>query len=237
MDGVLMNNSKKKFRHELKYFINYQDYLIIKSKISAFLKLDPYANENREYFIRSLYFDDVYDSALFEKNFGVYKRKKYRIRIYNYNDKTIKLERKSKVGQYTLKESEKITRGEYEALMHNYYDTLIGSSSEVKKDFFLNIRNKILRPKVIVDYEREAYISPISDVRITFDKHLRVAYNSNYIFDKSLSTKCLVPMPRLILEIKYNEFLPDYLRPLLVHNGDLSAISKYVFCRTFKGNI
>lgn len=232
-----MENTKKKFRHELKYFINYDDYIILKTRLSRVLTLDENANEEGEYFIRSLYFDDIYDSALFEKNFGVNERKKYRIRIYNYSDKSIKLERKSKVGKYVCKESDKLTRQEYESIMKNDYQHLFKSGNYVRDDFFLNIRNKVLRPKVIVDYDREAYISSISDIRITFDKNLRVAYTGNDIFDKSLATQCIIKMPRLIMEVKYNEFLPYHVRCMLDVSSELSAISKYVFCRVQKGNI
>lgn len=232
-----MNKEKLKYRHEFKYFISYYQYLILKSRLGQVLKLDPNADSDGDYLIRSLYFDDVYDSALFEKNFGVNIRKKYRIRTYNYSNNTIKLERKFKVGQYVCKQSDKLTKEEYSSIMNNNLNFLIESPGVVKKDFFLNIKNKILRPKVIVDYEREAYISDISDVRITFDKNLRVAYSSNDIFDKNIATQCIVPMPRLILEVKYNEFMPSHIGDLLKINGELTAISKYVFCRTQKNNI
>ena len=60
------------------------------------MKLDPHA-ENGGYLIRSLYFDDYWNSAYEEKESGVLMRKKYRIRIYNYSAESIKLERKKEV--------------------------------------------------------------------------------------------------------------------------------------------
>lgn len=64
-----MRNGGKKFRHELKYYINYNDYISVRNRIKYVLKLDQNADESGEYFIRSLYYDDIYDSALYEKKF------------------------------------------------------------------------------------------------------------------------------------------------------------------------
>lgn len=228
----------RKFRHELKFYINYKDYWLLKGRLKHVLKLDSNANEKGEYFIRSLYFDDIYDTALFEKNFGVCRRAKYRIRTYNMSDKFIKLEKKSKIGAYISKESTSITREEYNLIMNNDLSFLKDSESILKKDYYIAMRNKLLRPKVIVDYEREAYISDISEVRITFDKQLRVAMNSNDIFNPNLATQCLIPMPTMILEVKFNEFLPNVVRNMLnVEAREFTAISKYVFCRVQKNNI
>lgn len=228
----------KVFRHELKYYINYGDYLLLKNKIKYVLKPDPNACQKGEYFIRSLYFDDIYNSALFEKNFGIYRRYKYRIRIYNMDDKIIRLERKSRIDRYICKETEKITREEYGLIYCNKTDSIKTAGGYVRRDFFLDVTNKILKPKVIVDYDREAFMSDMGNVRITFDKQLRVAYSSNDIFNESIASKCLVPLPRMIMEVKYNGFLPDVVRNLMnINAGEFSAISKYVICRTQKNNI
>nr|WP_307890027.1 VTC domain-containing protein [Clostridium botulinum] len=122
-----MRNGGKKFRHELKYYINYNDYISVRNRIKYVLKLDQNADESGEYFIRSLYYDDIYDSALYEKNFGVNIRKKYRIRIYNMSDEVIKLERKNKVGQYVCKESATISRKEYDEIINGDYKSLVSS--------------------------------------------------------------------------------------------------------------
>ena len=75
--------SEKIFRHELKYFINFQDYFTLSNKLKVLMKRDDNSNEKGDYHIRSLYFDDYEDSALYEKQSGILRRKKYRIRIYN----------------------------------------------------------------------------------------------------------------------------------------------------------
>jgi len=92
-----------------------------------------------------------------------------------------------------------------------------------------------LVPTVIVDYMREAYVFPVSDVRITFDKRLRGSVNSLDLFDKELVTSSVVQEPMLILEVKYNEFLPGVVHDLLqIGSHHRSAISKYVLCRVIR---
>src|SRR5690606_24258 len=86
----------KKLRNELKYYINIHDYLTLRSKVSAVFTLDVHSLSSEGYGIRSLYFVGVHDHSLYDKNDGIFKREKYRIRIYNEKDDVINLERKSK---------------------------------------------------------------------------------------------------------------------------------------------
>lgn len=72
-----------KFRHELKYTMNMHQYFIVKQRLKHLLKQDEHAGPTGEYHIRSLYFDDIDNTALHEKLGGVRDREKYRIRIYN----------------------------------------------------------------------------------------------------------------------------------------------------------
>ena len=102
-------SNQKTFRHEFKYFINFFEYNALRSKLKYVLKNDKFAGPSGDYHIRSLYFDDVHNSALYEKQAGVLKRRKFRLRIYNYQDDVIKLEKKSRVGQFINKESARLT--------------------------------------------------------------------------------------------------------------------------------
>ncbi|MDL2318763.1 VTC domain-containing protein, partial [Eubacteriales bacterium OttesenSCG-928-A19] len=97
-------------RHELKYFINYGEYTHLSRTLDFVLQRDPSGDEYNEYPVRSLYFDTVMDDFLMEKISGVGSRRKYRIRIYNFSDKTIKLECKAKYGDQIAKQSLTIPR-------------------------------------------------------------------------------------------------------------------------------
>lgn len=222
----------KKFRHELKYYINQFEYEFLKVKLKAILNQDKHSIDEAGYHIRSLYFDNLYNNDLYEKNYGILKRKKIRIRIYNKSDSVIKLERKYRYGEYICKESASLTRDEYEKLLRYDYDFLLKKDKPLYKDFYLYLRSENLTPKVIVDYIREAYIGEESDLRITFDKQLSASTNSLDIFNTNLVTVEALDYPRLIMEVKFNEYLPSFVRQVLnLGSHNRSAISKYVICR------
>jgi len=87
-----------------------------------------------------------------------------------------------------------------------------------------------------VDYVREAYLHPAEEVRITFDKQLHTGLSSVDIFNPNVPTISPFDHNELILEVKFNRFLPNHIRDLLctcVHSAQNSAISKYVWCRRF----
>src|SRR6056297_399432 len=101
-----------KFRHEFKYPINYLDYINLKSKLEKMMEADPHTEDSGHYEIKSLYFDNIYDQALFEKINGKHVREKFRIRMYNNDDSFIRLEKKSKIKNLTSKESTQINKEE-----------------------------------------------------------------------------------------------------------------------------
>lgn len=226
-----------KLRHEYKYYINCFDYTCLRNKLKMFMSHDSFADANGDYIIRSLYFDDIYNTALYEKNSGVFHRDKYRIRVYNFEDNVIKLERKSKFGNFTNKKSRSISLEQYNNIMQQNF-SFMEYESGLLQAFYRQSIDNVLRPKVIVDYTREAYILEEGNVRITFDKDLRVGYNTNNIFDKDAVTIQIFDEPKMILEVKYDDYLPRYISEIVnlsYHN--LSDISKYEFCRVAKNNI
>ena len=97
-------------RHELKYFINPAELDVLRARLRPVMQMDSHCKGGKPYVIRSLYFDDVDDSAFYDKQAGVMHRDKYRIRIYRYSDKEIFLERKRKMGDLIQKSSVQITR-------------------------------------------------------------------------------------------------------------------------------
>jgi hypothetical protein len=95
----------------------------------------------------------------------------------------------------------------------------------------------LLRPVVIVDYVREAYLHPAEEVRITFDKQLRTGMGSIDLFNPHVPTISPFDNGEIILEVKYNRVMPPYIRDLLCTycpNAVQSAISKYTWCRRFE---
>lgn len=222
-------------RHELKYHITPAEMTVLRNVLTPLMQLDPNGNENNEYHIRSLYFDTINDDALEEKIAGVGNRKKYRMRIYNFSDKVIKLECKSKYGDLISKQSVSIPRELADQLIAGDPDGLQRMRHPLLHDVYREMRTRLLRPVVIVDYVREAYIHPAQDVRITFDKQLRTGLYSSDMFNAKLPTFPVFDDPVEILEVKYNEFLPVYIQSVLSGvTAQRSAVSKYTWCRRYE---
>jgi len=227
-----MSEDLKTFRHEFKYYINFFEYHNLRLRLNKVLKFDKFSDEHGNYHIRSLYFDDVKSSALFEKQSGVLTRKKYRIRIYNLKDDVIKLERKNRVGQFINKESVSITREEYNKIIKNDINFLYESKKPLLVQFYFEIKHNLVKQDVIVDYTREAYVSDISNIRITLDKDLRTGLTNTDLFNKSAPSIKALDEPWMILEVKFNNFLPDYIKNIIqLSSNQRYAISKFVICK------
>lgn len=227
----------KPFRHELKYIVSEGEHKLLSTRIKACLKQDYYASKSGgEYFIRSLYFDDPYDSAVAEKTEGVDSRDKFRIRIYNLSDRTIKLERKHKEGQYVKKDSLPLSRDECDAIVRGDVSCLRRREEPLAMQFYGIFKANVLKPKVIVDYTREPYVFPAEDTRVTFDKNVHTAMRFTGLFDPHLPTYPVWDLRGcMILEVKFNGSLPPYVQELLtVGAAQRSAASKYVFCRQYE---
>ena len=222
-------------RHELKYFITPAEMTVLRGILTPVMQLDPNGNEHNEYHIRSLYFDTINDDALEEKIAGVGNRKKYRIRIYNFSDRVIKLECKSKYGDLISKQSVSIPRELAEQLIAGDPDGLQRMRHPLFHDVYREMRTRLLRPAVIVDYVREAYIHQAEEVRITFDKQVRTGLYSVDMFNPEIPTYPVFDDPVEILEVKFDEFLPGYLQSILSGvTAQRSAISKYTWCRRYE---
>ena len=222
-------------RHELKYFINPAELEALRQRLRGALSMDEHCVGGRPYLIRSLYFDDIEDSAFYDKQSGVMHRDKYRIRIYNHSDKAIFLERKRKMGDLIQKSSVQITRRLCDQLVEGNPTGLHRSQSPLLQDVYVQMRTRLLRPKVIVDYAREAYLHPAEEVRITFDMSLRTGLHSVDLFNPNLPTVCPHDRNVEILEVKFNNYLPGYISALLYGvEAERSAVSKYILCRRYE---
>jgi hypothetical protein len=219
-------------RHELKYYLHPHEYVGLRNRLRALLPLDRHSVSDEGYHIRSLYFDDVLESALYDKLNGFFQRKKYRIRIYNLSDRIIRLERKSKWNEYVLKESAALTRDQVYRLLEGDIDWLAVEGQRLLAEFYRDLKEGAMKPSVIVDYIREAYVDAPTNTRITFDKKLAAGLHSFDLFDPNLATWEAIQGPRMIMEVKFNRFLPGTIRSLAQLSAhQRSTISKYVLCK------
>lgn len=220
----------EKYRNEWKYLIDNSQKELVCKRLFPFLSLDKHASDGG-YMIRSLYFDDYFNTSYEEKDAGVLRRKKYRIRIYNCSDASIKLERKKKFGSYIYKEAAKLTKDEVYRIIDGDYDFLLKSDQSLCREFYYECVSNVMRPRTIVDYEREPWISDEGTVRITFDMDVRAAIGSFDIFDPTLPALNVLEPGKCVMEVKFTEFLPQALREILPDRAsEFTAVSKYVLC-------
>ncbi len=219
-------------RHEIKLLISYADYVALSRKLSTVMDKDKFTREQGDYFIRSLYLDDIYDSAYHEKISGSDNRRKYRIRIYNNSDNVIKLERKEKFGARIKKTSCSITREMYDEYIAGNPAPLLDVGHPLADEVYTLAQSKKLSPCVIVDYDREAYVHPLANTRLTFDKFLHGGITGFDIFDEKLTTMPIFPQGSVIFEVKYDDYLPAHLAAIVsTVNGAKMSLSKFCMCR------
>lgn len=220
-----------KFRHEWKHEINYSDMLVLRHRLKAVARCDLNAPDGR-YFIRSLYFDTPYDKALKEKINGISRREKFRIRYYNGDTSFIRLEKKSKIDGLCGKQSVSLTVDEVQSIICGDIDFMRTSENELVRELYDKMNSQQLRPKTIVDYDREAYVYPAGNVRVTMDCNIRTGLYSTDFLDMNCVT---IPVTgAVILEVKWDEFLPSTIRDAVQLEGrHTSSFSKYAACRIY----
>lgn len=221
-----------KMRHEYKHIIGYADRVILQSKLDKILKTDVHADAHGEYRVRSLYFDDLFDTALKDKVNGVNRREKFRIRYYDDDTEYIKLERKIKLNGMCNKTSKRITKSQVESIIAGDIDFLLESSSPLFHQLYSKMNGRLLRPKVIVDYMRRPYVYDAGNVRITIDYNIRTSISSVDFFSTDIDS--LPASDEDVLEVKYDEFLPDFIRRLVqMDRRPTMAFSKYAAARRY----
>ncbi len=221
-----------KYRHEWKHEISYGDMLALRQRLSAIARRDPHAIGGA-YAIRSLYFDNAADKALREKAAGVNLREKFRIRCYNNDASFIRLEKKSKINGLCRKQTAMLTQEQAESILQGSYSWMAACSNPLITELYAKMSAQGLRPKTIVDYTREPFVYPPGNVRISLDYNIRTGLQCTDFLDFSCVTVPAGDSP-IILEVKWDEFLPDIIRDAIQLRGcRTGAFSKYAACRIY----
>ena len=216
-------------RHEEKYIIDYQQYAILRARAMGVLTPDANA-KNGSYVITSLYFDDPMHNALYEKLDGLPEHSKFRIRTYDYSDRVIKLERKDKFGILTHKIDAPITRDQIPLLDGGA--TKLSAFSGSAYDLAAQIQAGGYQPSVAVRYRRDAFTFCGSDLRLTFDTEMEaIAPDENSLFSPDVRGLPVFDRNTVIMEIKYGDYLPGFIRKLTQADTKQLSVSKYALCR------
>jgi hypothetical protein len=212
-------------------------YFVLSARMRALMTPDPHMPSVDGYLISSLYFDDMQESAYYEKISGSADRKKYRMRIYNGDLSRIRLECKHKAADRIEKRSAPLDEAAYYALMRGDMSVLAARDNALCSETYGLCASRVMMPRVVVSYLREAYVHPLSNTRITFDKQLRAGWTSEAMLRQMVDDVPVFPTGEfpypeaVILEIKYDEFIPKFITDALQTGGTLLAASKYVLCR------
>lgn len=225
-----------KYRHEFKYEIDAQHVIILKKRLSEIMKKDSHVGEKESYRIRSLYFDDYDNRGYYDNENGYDLREKFRIRIYNASADVIRLELKKKESGKNIKHSCPISREQVEALMRGEILNLEDEMPPLLKKFSIYQQTRCLSPKIIVEYDRVPFVCKDGNVRVTLDLDICSSDRIEDFLKKDISRRLIMPKGKHLLEVKYDEFIPDYINQT-VRSEHLrhTAYSKYYLCRKFGG--
>lgn len=224
-----------RFRHEYKYLCTEGQMEILRVRLNNIMKKDIHAESSGgRYRVKSLYFDDMDNSCFWENENGTDMRVKYRIRIYNDRRDYIALECKRKERGLTWKESCRLNEEQFAFLVHETGDVQIEQLPKLARKFLLLKKEYQLSPKVIVSYERTPYVYPAGNVRVTFDRDISSSRNFEFFLQNDPVRRLILPAGQQLLEVKYDEYLPDFLYHILsLPDMQCITFSKYYLCRKY----
>lgn len=220
------------YRHEWKFQVDRWDLPTLRARLRAVAQPDLHGAEGR-YQVRSLYFDTPGDTALREKLNGAARREKFRLRCYNGDVSFLRLEKKCKWNGLGWKETAPLTAVQAQALVDGELNWLADSDQPLLQELYRKSRVQGLRPKTIVDYTREPFVYPAGNVRVTLDYDIHTGLGRTNFLDPQCVTIPVRGSP-VVLEVKWDRFLPDIIRAAVELKGRrASALSKYALCRAY----
>ena len=102
------------------------------------------------------------------------------------------------------------------------------SSNKKLEDFIKSYNYQKIIPKIIINYQRLAFLTKDKSTRLTFDFNLNCESNSLDFFNLNNIKYPLLEGPNIILEIKFKNTIPKFLGDIICSfNLNRSAISKY----------
>ena len=220
------------YRHEIKHYITPADAAAIRANLTAVASVDVHARKDGCYRIRSLYFDDLRDTALWEKLDGVNERRKFRIRYYNEDLSYIMLECKMKRDNVGCKLQERLTEEETRRILAGDVTWMAASGRPLLVALYVEMKAKGLRPRCVVEYMRVPFVYGPGNVRVTIDWNIRTGPPAQFMDPRGLTLP--VEGNPMLLEVKWDEYLPTVIRrATALKSRGPTAFSKYAACRMY----
>ena len=145
----------------------------------------------------------------------------------------IVLEKKEKIEGRCHKKSCKITVEEYNNIISgDLTDLVFETGKKLVKELAIDMLIHNYTPKVIIDYERIAYVEEITNVRITFDMKISASYELENFLDGDYQSFYVLPRGMNVLEVKFDDILPSHIRNIVEsYRFTQGSFSKYYYGR------
>lgn len=223
----------QKYRSEWKYCEEETELVYLKERLASILAHDSNADENGKYEIHSLYFDDYKDTCARLNVSGEGKRFKYRIRYYGTDSRRLWLEKKEKVNSYCYKRKCALSLKEYYMILEGRaMDVFWSTEEKLLKEFCIDIATRRFLPRVIINYEREAFVENITNIRVTLDYNISASDEIERFLSGDYRKIPVLEKKKHVLEVKFDDILPSYIKAVLRGNILLqSSFSKYYLGR------
>lgn len=220
----------RKYRNEWKYCCSTYCLEQLKNRLNGILEHDKHSGDKGVYIVTSLYFDDLRNSCAMAVNAGASKRFKYRLRYYNNDISTLHLELKEKVYGRCHKSSCAISMEQFNIMMNgDIWDLFWDTNDNLLKKFCIDVVTKGFKPKVITEYEREAFVEPNLNIRVTIDRNIFASSDLENFLEGDYQDKQFLQSKGMhVLEVKFDEILPKYIHQLTNMIGIIqTSFSKY----------
>lgn len=223
-------------RTENKFIISLAEARQLMARLDQIMPRDIHSLGPDGYEIRSLYFDTLGDRSCVEKADGLQVHEKIRARIYGTDDTVIKLESKYKNGEHQTKKTMLISRPLMEELAQGEYSGLLSSDDPMAPYFYKKLSGA-MQPRSIVQYRRVSFNLDTNNTRITFDYDIRTTECCFDLFQEPLLACPILPPDKVVLEVKFNNFLLGYIQRALqgIRRSPVSYSKYFIgrrFCRT-----
>lgn len=225
-------------RQEKKFLLPKTEFYVLKNRLDKQLHGDLH-NGLFGYCVRSLYFDTIYNGDYYEKEDGLELRRKMRLRCYGPDSDFAMLEMKQKQGEMQYKRSLRIEREDAILMTKGEYSPLLeikGENEEFAMECYGLLNRRCYLPKVIVAYQRMAYVAKENRIRITLDSDVKATESSMDLFSPKLLMNPVMDSSAVVLEVKYNHFLLTYIKEMLntVDKSELSVSKYYMACQSIR---
>lgn len=219
------------YRHEYKYVLNCVTAMALFQELSSYLVPDKYSADGA-YRVKSLYFDSLQDTDFWAKMDGENIRKKLRLRIYDEDQQSAKLELKSKEESLQYKSTLSISKNSALEIMDGSFSSLLEHPSDKALTIYSMMSLGAYRPSVLVEYDRYAFCYPEFNTRITFDCHVKSSETDLRLFERHNMFQNII-RDEVVLEVKFNNYLAGFIQDILSHYQlNQVAVSKYCNSRT-----